>query len=85
MEKLKKAIAWIGSHTSLSLTLLFGLLATVIKLLWDRNASLKSENVAAEAKGQLHELKKEDESETKTTNDAVSDYNKLRDEYLRKR
>lgn len=84
MEKVKAVLNWVKNNFSLCLALLFGALIMVIKLLWNRNAELKAENVAAEARGELKELKKEDESATKKADDAISDYERIKQQHLKR-
>lgn len=80
-----KIVTWVKENTAAALAILFGVLMLVIKLLWDKNASLKAENVAINEKGKLEEMKHEDEKQTDTANNAVDDYERVRDEYLKSR
>lgn len=85
MDTIKKTLSWLGDHLMLVAITVIGILGFVVKMLLNKNAGLKAENVAIEEKGKLEELKNEDKKQTEATNSAVKSYEQLRNEYLRKR
>jgi hypothetical protein len=84
LENIKNLLLTLKEHLMLVLAALLVAAGFVVKLLLNRNAELKAENVAAEEKGQLKELKNEDVKQTAKSDGAVKSYEQLRDEYLRK-